>query len=51
MVQGMFGEVAKEFAQGFGAVQTMTFNKFIYLLEAFLSAECESVSDSHITKK
>jgi hypothetical protein len=29
----------------------MAFNKFIYLLEAFVSAECESVSDSHITGK
>jgi hypothetical protein len=32
-------------------VQAMAFNKFIYLLEAFLPAECESVSDSHITSR
>jgi hypothetical protein len=27
----------------------MTFNKFIYLLEALLSSDRESVRDSHIT--
>ena len=29
----------------------MTFNKSIYLLEALLPADCESVRDSHITGK
>jgi hypothetical protein len=51
VVQGMFGEVAKQLTQRFGAVQAMAFNNFIYLLEAFLATECESVSDSHITGK
>ena len=45
VIKGMFGEVAKQLAQGFGAVQAMTFNKFIYLLEALLAGrvrKCES---------
>jgi hypothetical protein len=29
----------------------MTFNKFIYLLEALFPTEHETVSDSHITRK
>ncbi len=49
MIQGVFGEVAQQFAQRFGAVQAMTFNKLIYLLEALLSSDRESVRDSHIT--
>jgi hypothetical protein len=49
MIQGVFGEVAQQFAQRFGAVQAMTFNKLIYLLEALRSSDRESVRDSHIT--
>ena len=51
MIKRVFSEVAKQFAQRFGAVQAMTFNKFIYLLEALLPTDRESVGDSHITEK
>jgi hypothetical protein len=51
VIQGVFGEVAQQFAQRFGTVQAMTFNKFIYLLEALFPTERKSVSDSHITKR
>jgi hypothetical protein len=51
MIKRVFGEVAKQFAERFGRPQAMTFNKFIYLLEALFAAERESVSDSHITLK
>ena len=51
MIERVFGEVAEQLTQGFRAVQAMTFNKFIYLLEALLPADSESVRDSHITGK
>ena len=51
MIQGMFGEVAEQLAQGFGGVQAMTINKFIYLLEALLPTDRERVRHSHITGK
>ena len=51
MIERMFGEVAQQFAQRFRGVQAMAFNKFIYLLEALLPADRETVSDSHITGK
>jgi hypothetical protein len=51
MIQGVFGEVAQQFAQRFRTVKAMAFNKFIYLLEALLPSEGESVSDSHITRR
>jgi hypothetical protein len=51
MIQGMFSKITQQFAQGFGTVQAMAFNKFIYLLEALFSSEGESVGDSHITRK
>jgi len=51
VIERMFGEVAKEFAERFGSVEAMTFNKFIYLLEALLPANSESVRHSHITGK
>src|ERR1700686_410871 len=51
MIQGMFREVTQQFARRFRAVQAMTFNKFIYLLEALLAPEDETVSDSHIRMK
>ena len=47
----MLGEVAKEFAQRLRGVEAMTFNKFIYLLEALLPADGESVRHCHITGK
>jgi ubiquinone biosynthesis protein UbiJ len=49
MIQRMFGEVAEELAERLGGVEAMTINKFIYLLEALLPANSESVRHSHIT--
>jgi len=51
VIERMLGEIAQQFAQRFRAVQTMTFNKFIYLLEVLLPADRESMSSSHITCK
>ena len=51
VIEGMFGEVAEQLAQGFRSVQAMTINKFIYLLEALLPTDRESVRHSHITGK
>jgi hypothetical protein len=51
MIKRVFGKVAKQLAERFGRPQAMTFNKFIYLLEALFAAERESVSDSHIILK
>ena len=50
VIEGVLSEVAEEFAQGFRAVKAMAFNKFIYLLEALLPADSESVRDRHITE-
>jgi hypothetical protein len=49
VIKRVFGEVAQQFAERFRSVEAMTFNKFIYLLEALLSADGERVRDSHIT--
>src|SRR5207245_2613589 len=49
MIEGVFGEVMKEFAEGFGATQAMTINKLLYLLEALLPSGCESTRQSHVT--
>jgi hypothetical protein len=49
VIERVFREVAQQLAQRFRGVQAMTFNKFIYLLEALLPTDRESVSDSHIT--
>jgi hypothetical protein len=51
VIEGVFGEVAKQFAQRLRGVEAMTNNKFIYLLEALIPANRESVGDSHITGK
>ena len=47
MIEGVFGEVAKQFAERFRGVEAMTINKFLYLLEALLPADSESVRHSH----
>ncbi len=49
MIEGMFGKVAQQFAERFGRVKAMAFNKFIYLLEALLPPDGETVRHSHIT--
>ncbi len=51
VIERVFGEVAEQFAEGFRSVQAMAFNKFIYLLEALLPTDSESVRHSHITGK
>jgi len=51
VIQRMFGKVPKELTEGFGCVEAMAFNKFIYLLEALLPTDRETVRDSHITGK
>ena len=50
MIEGVFGEVAKQFAEGFRGVEAMTINKFLYLLEALLPPQRKSVRDSHMTE-
>jgi hypothetical protein len=49
VIEGVFSEVAQQFAEGFGRVKAMAFNKFIYLLEALLPPNGETVRHSHIT--
>ena len=49
VIERVFREVPQQFAQRFRGVQAMTFNKFIYLLEALRPTDRESVRDSHIT--
>ena len=44
------GEITKQFAQGLRTVQAMTIGKPLYLLEALLPTERESVRHSHITQ-
>ena len=43
MIEEVFGKIAKQFTQGFRAVEAMTINKFIYLLEALLPPSVETV--------
>jgi len=47
----MFGQISKELAQGFGGVKAMAFGKSLYLLEALLPADRETVCYSHITRQ
>jgi hypothetical protein len=47
MIEGVLGEVAKQFAERLRGVEAMTINKFLYLLEALLPADSESVRHSH----
>jgi hypothetical protein len=47
----MFREVAKQFAERLGTVKAMTFCKLLYLLEALVPTNSESVCYSHITWK
>jgi hypothetical protein len=49
MIEGMFGEVSKQPAQGFRRVKAMAFGKSLYLLEALVPTEGETVRYSHIT--
>ena len=49
VIKRVFSQIAEEFAQGFRAVEAMTINKFIYLLEGLIPAYREGVRDSHLT--
>jgi hypothetical protein len=49
MIEGMFGQITQEFAERLGTMQAMTFGKLLYLLEALLPAQRESVRHSHLT--
>ena len=51
MIERMFRQVAEQFAQRLGAVEAMTFCKFLYLLEALFPTDRESVCYSHMTGK
>ena len=51
MIEGVFCQIPKEFAEGFRAVKAMAFGKSLYLLEALLPTERETVCHSHITGK
>ena len=51
MIKRVFSEIPEQFAQRFRSVEAMTFNKFIYLLEALLPTDRDGVGDGHITKK
>ena len=49
VIEGVLRKVAEEFAQGFGAPEAMTICKLLYLLEALLPTERESMRQSHLT--
>ncbi len=51
MIEGVFCEITEESAQGFRAVEAMAFGKSLYLLEALLPTDRETVCYSHITGK
>jgi hypothetical protein len=47
VIKGVLGEIAKQPAQRFGAVKDMAFCKSLYLLEALLPTDRETVCHSH----
>src|SRR5579872_6614460 len=51
MIDRMFSEVAKEFAERFRRVEAMAFCKPLYLLEALIPTECETLCYGHITRE
>jgi hypothetical protein len=51
MIKRVFRQVLEQFAQRLRCAEAMAFNKFLYLLEALLPADRESVGYSHITMK
>jgi hypothetical protein len=51
MIEGMFCQVAQEFAERLGTVKAMTFGKLLYLLEALIPAQREGVRHSHLTRR
>jgi hypothetical protein len=51
MIQGVFCQIAEQFAQGFRTVEAMTIGKPIYLLEALLPTQRERMRYGHITER
>ena len=49
MIQGVFCQVPQQTAKGFGGVKAMTFGKSLYVLEALLPPDSETVCYGHIT--
>ena len=51
MIKRMLSEVAQQFAERFRAVEAMAFGKPLYLLEALLATERETLCYGHITRE
>jgi hypothetical protein len=49
MIEGVFGEISKQFAERFRAAQAMTIGKLLYLLEALFPSRGEGTRQSHLT--
>ena len=49
MIKRVLGEIAQQLAQGFRGVEAMAFGKSLYLLEALLPPDSETVRYCHIT--
>jgi hypothetical protein len=49
MIEGMLCQISQELAQRFRRMKAMAFGKSLYLLEALLPPDRETVCDSHIT--
>ena len=49
MIQRVFSQIAKKSAERFRRVKAMAFGKSLYLLEALLPTDDETVRYSHIT--
>ena len=43
MIKGVFRQISEQFAKRFRPAEAMAFNKPIYLLEALLPSDCETV--------
>jgi Mn-dependent DtxR family transcriptional regulator len=51
MIKGVFSKVAQQAAEGLRRVEAMAFGKSLYLLEAFLTPNIETVCYGHITRE
>lgn len=49
VIERVFGQVSEQSAEGFRRVKAMAFGKSLYLLEALLSTDSETIRYSHIT--
>jgi hypothetical protein len=50
MIERAFGQIAEQFAERFGAVQAMTINKPIHLLEELIAPNIVTVRQRHVTE-